>query len=35
MAGVTGLRSVLAEHDLRRWIVTDLVMVDSSIRGGF
>lgn len=35
MAGVTGLRSVLAERDLRRWMFTDLVMVDGSIRGGF
>lgn len=35
MAGVTGLRKVLAEHDLRRWMFTDLVMVDASIRGGF
>jgi hypothetical protein len=35
MAGVAGLRSVLAEHDLRRWMFTDLVTVDESIRGGF
>jgi hypothetical protein len=35
MAGVTGLRRVLAGHDLRRWMFTDLVMVDGSIRGGF
>jgi hypothetical protein len=35
LAGVTCLRRILAEHDLRRWMFTDLVMVDGSIRGGF
>jgi hypothetical protein len=28
------LREVLAEHDLRRWMFTDLVTVDETIRGG-
>ncbi len=35
MAGATGLRRVRTEHDLRRWMFTDLVIVDESIRGGF
>jgi hypothetical protein len=30
MAGVTVLRSVLAEHELRRWMFTDLVMIDGA-----
>lgn len=34
-AGAEALRGVLAEHDLRRWMFTDLVLVDESIRGGF
>jgi hypothetical protein len=34
-AGAEALRAVLAEHDLRRWMFTDLVMVDETIRGGF
>ena len=29
------LREVLAEHDLRRWMFTDLVIIDETIRGGF
>lgn len=29
------LSKVLAEHDLRRWMFTDLVTVDDTIRGGF
>lgn len=33
--GAEALRGVLAEHDLRRWMFTDLVLVDESIRGGF
>jgi hypothetical protein len=28
------LRAVLAEHDLRRWMFTDLVTIDETIRGG-
>jgi hypothetical protein len=35
VAGVAALRGVLAGHDLRRWMFTDLVMVDETIRGGF
>lgn len=35
IAGADALRAVLAEHDLRRWMFTDLVMVDETIRGGF
>jgi hypothetical protein len=34
-AGAEALRSVLAEYDLRRWMFTDLVNVDETIRGGF
>jgi hypothetical protein len=34
MAGAAALRGVLAEHDLRRWMFTDLVRVDADIRGG-
>jgi len=34
-AASAALRAVLAEHDLRHWMFTDLVMVDESIRGGF
>jgi hypothetical protein len=34
-AGAAALRAVLAEHDLRRWMFTDLVMVDETVRGGF
>jgi hypothetical protein len=33
-AAAAALRVVLAEHDLRRWIFTDLVTVDEAIRGG-
>ncbi|MGH3259241.1 MAG: hypothetical protein ACRDOU_28225 [Streptosporangiaceae bacterium] len=29
------LRAVLAEHDLRRWMFTDLVIIDETISGGF
>jgi hypothetical protein len=35
IAGADALREVLAEHDLRRWMFTDLVTVDAEIRGGF
>ena len=35
IAGADALREVLAEHDLRRWMFTDLVTVDADIRGGF
>lgn len=34
-AGAEALRAVIAEHDLRRWMFTDLVMIDETIRGGF
>lgn len=34
-AGAEVLRAVLAEHDVRRWMFTDLVMVDEMIVGGF
>jgi hypothetical protein len=34
-AASEALRAVLAEHDLRRWMFTDVVIVDESIRGGF
>ncbi len=33
-AGATALRAVLAGHDLRRWLFTDLVTIDESLRGG-
>jgi hypothetical protein len=33
-AGAAALREVLAEHDLRRWMFTDLVTVDADVRGG-
>jgi hypothetical protein len=33
--GAAALREVLAAFDLRRWMFTDLVMVDEEIRGGF
>jgi hypothetical protein len=33
--GAAALRGVLAAFDLRRWMFTDLVMVDEDIRGGF
>lgn len=33
-AGRDALRAVLDEHDLRRWMFTDLVFVDETIRGG-
>jgi hypothetical protein len=33
-AGATALRAVLAGHDLRRWLFTDLVTIDESFRGG-
>lgn len=35
IAGVAALRTLIAGHDLRRWMFTDLVLVDDSIRGGF
>jgi len=35
IAGIKALRDILAEHDLRRWMFTDLVMVNETIRGGF
>jgi len=35
MAGAAALRGVLADHDLRRWMFTDLVRVDADIRGDF
>lgn len=35
LAGAAVLREVLARHDLRRWMFTDLVLVDGQIRGGF
>jgi hypothetical protein len=35
LAGAAALREVLARHDLRRWMFTDLVLVDGQIRGGF
>jgi hypothetical protein len=34
-AAAGALRAVLAEYDLRRWMFTDLVTVDESIRGGY
>lgn len=34
-AGADALTTVLAEHDVSRWLFTDLVRVDDSIRGGF
>ena len=34
-AGAAALRAVLAEHDLRRWMFTNLVVVDERIDGGF
>ena len=33
-AAAAVLRAVLAEHDLRRWMFTDLVTIDERIRGG-
>ena len=33
-AARAALRAVLAEHDLRRWMFTDLVTIDETIRGG-
>jgi|HubBroStandDraft_1064217.scaffolds.fasta_scaffold00704_16 hypothetical protein len=33
-AGVHALRAILAQHDLRRWMNTDLVLVNEEIRGG-
>ena len=33
-AASAALRAVLAEHDLRRWMFTDLVTIDEKIRGG-
>ncbi len=35
LAGAAALRDVLAQHDLRRWMFTDLARVDEQIRGGF
>lgn len=34
-AAMAALRDVLAEHDLRRWMFTDLIRIDETIRGGF
>jgi hypothetical protein len=34
-AAAAALRDVLAEHDLRRWMFTDLVTIDADIRGGY
>jgi hypothetical protein len=34
VAGVAALHDVLVGHDLRRWMFTDLVMVDETISGG-
>jgi hypothetical protein len=33
-AASAALRAVLATHDLRRWMFTDLVTIDETIRGG-
>jgi hypothetical protein len=33
-AGGEALRAVLAGHDLRRWMLTDLVIIDEGISGG-
>ena len=33
-AAAAALRAVLAKHDLRRWMFTDLVTIDETIRGG-
>ncbi len=33
-AAAAALRAVLAEHDLRRWMCTDLITIDEAIRGG-
>ena len=33
-AAAAALRAVLAEHDLRRWMFTDLVTIDEAMRGG-
>ncbi len=33
-AAAAALRAVLAGHDLRRWMFTDLVTIDETIRGG-
>lgn len=33
-AAAAALRAVLGEHDLRRWMFTDLVTIDESMRGG-
>jgi hypothetical protein len=33
-AGSAALRALLAEHDLRRWMFTDLITVDETVRGG-
>jgi len=32
IAGIKALRDILAEHDLRRWMFTDLVTVNETIR---
>ena len=34
-AAASALRNVVAGHDLRRWMFTDLVLIDETIRGGF
>jgi len=35
VAAAAALRAVLDEHDLRRWMLTDVVIIDESIVGGF
>jgi hypothetical protein len=35
LAAAAVLRAVLDEHDLRRWMLTDVVIIDESIVGGF
>jgi hypothetical protein len=34
-AAVAALREVLGRYDLRRWLLTDLVFVDETVRGGY
>jgi hypothetical protein len=34
-AGAAALRAVLDQYDLRRWMLTDLVLIDDTIIGGF
>jgi hypothetical protein len=35
IAAAVALRAVLAEYDLRRWMFTDLITIDETVRGGF